>query len=179
MAFCHVVKDSISYTNMLILRPYQNVRECPKEAVTISLYASHTMHVWTCEGDSGSSLSYWCLCTIKLILEAQLLACTLRPLYIYRVEIERSSSRFFCTCNTTVFIIPSRCGVDLDLFCTWGHSFVSTSELFLSSRDMWHIIERKVWSMGFLRWFTSTRELTLTLMDWRSKAVRNGPSSHL
>ena len=129
------------HTHMLIRRPCQNVRECPKEAVTISLYASHTTHVWTCEGDSGSSRSYWCLCTI---LEAQLLACTLLPLYIYRVEIERSSSRCFCTC--TVLIIPCRCGIDRDLFYTWGNSFVYTSELPLSS---WYIIERKIRSMGF------------------------------
>ena len=46
----------------------------------------------------------------------------------------------------TVLIIPCRCGIDLDLFYTWGNSFVYTSELPLSS---WYIIERKIRSMGF------------------------------
>ena len=185
----------MSYTHMLIRRPCQNVRECPKEAVTISLYASHTTHVWTCEGDSGSSWSYWCLCTI---LEAQLLACTLLPLYIYRVEMEWSSSRCFCTCNNTVLIIPCRCGIDLDLFCTRGHSFVYTSELPLSSRDMWYIIQRKIRSMGFSEavdfpqgthtntdglgikdWGSKTGDQRLGIKDWGSKTVRNRPSSDL
>ena len=128
---------------MLICRPCQNVRECPKEAVTISLYASHTTHVWTCEGDSGSSRSYWCLCTI---LEAQLLACTLLPLYIYRVEIERSSSRCFCTCTQSSL---SLAGVELTLtFFTPGETVLSTPVSFLFLRGI-YIIERKIRSMGF------------------------------
>ena len=117
----------MSYTHiMLIRRPCQNVRECPKEAVTISLYASHTTHVWTCEGDIGSSWSYWCLSTI---LEAQLLACTLLPQYIYRVEIERSSSRCFCTCTQSSLSLAD-VGLTLTFF-TLGETVLSTPVSFL------------------------------------------------
>ena len=126
-----LVMDNMSYTHMLILRPCEN-GECPKQAVIISLYASHTTHAWTCEGDSGSSWSYWCLCTI---LVAQLLTLTLLPLYIYSVEIAAGVS-------VPVKTQPSSSFADVGLtltFCTWEHSFVYTCELPLSSRNMSYI----------------------------------------
>ena len=151
---------------MLILRPNQNVRECPKEAVT----ASHTTHVWTCDRDSGSTWSYWCLCT------AQLLTCTLLPLYIYIVEIEYIAAGVSVPVITFLII----CGTDLDLFCTWEHSFIYTSELPLSSRDIvvYHREEGQVLHVGFvgrsgLRQFTSPRELTLIGGD--QYGSRGGP----
>ena len=52
-------------------------------------------------------------------------------------------------CNDTVLIILLRYGIGFVLFWTWGHTFVYTSELPLSSRYMRYGIERKVRSMGF------------------------------
>ena len=79
----HVIKGSMTHSQMLVLRPCEDVRECPKQAGTISIHASHTAHVWTCEGDSPPPRSESRLCGV---LEAKFLTCTLLPLYIYRVK---------------------------------------------------------------------------------------------
>ena len=55
-------------------------------------------------------------------------------------------------------------------FCTWRHSFVYTSELPLSSGDMWYITERKVRSMGFSEAVYFLQGTHTALMDWGSKA---------
>ena len=51
-------------------------------------------------------------------------------------------------CNNTVLIFL-RGGIGFSLFWSWRHTFVYSSELPLSSRNMRYVIERKVRSMGF------------------------------
>ena len=68
---------------------------------------------------SGWTVSYWCLCICNIGGPAlgMHFAAT-----VY-TSTERSSCRFFCTCNNTVLIISCRCGVDLDVFYTLGPQF--------------------------------------------------------
>ena len=129
-----------SYTHMLILRPCQNVRECPKEAATISLYASHTrLHM------SGRVRGTVVLLVFVSNIGGQALDMHFAATVYTSAEWKMKG---VYTCNNTILIIPCSCGIDLDLFYTWGNSFVYTSELPLSSRDMWYIIERKIRSIG-------------------------------
>ena len=120
----------------------QNVRECPKEAERGSYHLTVRISHYACL--AGRCLTGVC---VYAILEAQLLACTLLPLYIHLLK--GVAAGFSVPVITQSSLSLADVGLILTFFTLWGHSFVYTSELFLSSRDMWYIIERKVWSMGF------------------------------
>ena len=82
--------------------------------------------------------------------------------------------------NQGCFETEGHTGVSLrDFSFSWGHSFVYTSELPLSSRNMSYIIERKIRSMGFSETVYFLQGTHTNSMDWGSNAVRNRPSSDL
>ena len=101
---------------------------------------SDTAHVWTCEGDSGPPRSQSRLCSV---LEAQLVACILLPLYIYRMESQWGAIRCVSTCNNTIFV---RWGIGLGLGLLWteGQSVVNTSKLPLCSNHLGYLVEEGV-----------------------------------